>query len=371
MPERLRVGVVGAGAVARCVHLPILARRSDRFAIAAICDPFVDAAKLAADRFGVADVFSDTNEMLATAHLDAVLVLHSGTHTPTVLAALGAGLGVFSEKPLAYTRAEVAAIAAAANDRPVMVGYMKAYDPAVVRARGYVDVAAVRSVEVLVRHPPPAAQLAHSELEPPGLLAGMSPPPPSDADLLIAALGPAAGPLGRTYADIVLGSLSHDFAVMRAVGLSIDRVDWARRWGGPTIEGHFSVAVAGWAPGGASVSMRWHYLPEYPAYREEVRFHHDDGSVELVFPSPYLLRAPTELRVDRATDAAEAVTVERSPVEAFEEELLAFHDLVLTGRAPHDGIDSGLADVVTAQKVVAALAAAEGIEIGGEAAQRS
>jgi myo-inositol 2-dehydrogenase / D-chiro-inositol 1-dehydrogenase len=362
---------VGAGAVARCVHLPILARRSDRFAIAAICDPFVDAAKLAADRFGIAEVFANSDEMFASDRLDAVLVLHSGTHAPTVLAALGAGLGVFSEKPLAYTRAEVAAIAAAANGRPVMVGYMKAYDPAVVRAREYVDVAAVRSVEVLVRHPPPPAQLAHSELEPPGLLTGTPPPPPSDADLLIAALGPAAGPLGRTYADIVLGSLSHDLAVMRAVGLSIDRVEWARRWGGPTVDGHFSLAVAGWTAGGASVSLRWHYLPQYPAYREEVRFHHDGGSVELVFPTPYLLRAPTELRVNRATETGEAITVERSPVEAFEEELVAFHDLVLNGRAPHDGIDSGLADVVTAQKVVAAIAAAEGVELGGEAAQRS
>lgn len=38
-------------------------------------------------------------------------------------------------------------------------------------------------------------------------------------------------------------------------------------------------------------------LPEYPAYCEGVRFHHDRGSLELSFPAPYRLHVPTELVV--------------------------------------------------------------------------
>lgn len=365
MTDRLRVGIVGAGAVARGVHLPILARRADLFELAAIADPYLDAAQLAARRFGIGTVHAGAGDLLAAESLDAVMALHSGTHTPTVLAALDAGLAVFSEKPLAYTRAEVAEIAAVAGDRPVMVGYMKAYDPAVVAARSHVDPPSVRSVEVVVLHPTTPAQLARSELEPPGLLTGSPPPPPSDDELLKAALGRAAAGLGRLYADVLLGSISHDLAVMRALGVPVERVDWARRW--PGDEAALSVTIEGRTTTGASVSIRWHYLPGYPAYREEVRLHHARGSVDLVFPAPYLLRAPTELSVTSTHGDGTAVTVERSHVEAFEEELLAFHRMVTTGEPPHDGVDSGLADVVSAQQIAAAIAAADGIDVGGEA----
>ncbi len=38
MTERVRVGVVGLGAVAQAVHRPILARRADLFEPVASCD---------------------------------------------------------------------------------------------------------------------------------------------------------------------------------------------------------------------------------------------------------------------------------------------------------------------------------------------
>ena len=44
----VRVGVIGAGAVASSVHLPILTRRSDLFAVAAIADFNIAAANLLA-----------------------------------------------------------------------------------------------------------------------------------------------------------------------------------------------------------------------------------------------------------------------------------------------------------------------------------
>ena len=44
---------------------------------------------------------------------------------------------------------------------------------------------------------------------------------------------------------------------------------------------------------GTRVTIGWHFLEDYPAYREDVRFHHVGGSVELTFPSPYRLHEPT------------------------------------------------------------------------------
>ncbi len=368
MAARINIGMVGAGAVARAVHLPILTRRADLFDVVAICDPDSYSTGLVAERHGVDRTHTDLVGMLDGGGIDAVMATHSGSHTPTVLAALDAGLGVFSEKPLAYTRDEVDTIAAAASGRPVMVGYMKAYDPAVVAAEDYLsDLPEIRSVEVVVLHPSAEAQLASSELEPPQPRPESHPSAsvPGDDELLTTALGPAAAPLGAIYSGVLLGSVSHDLSVMRALGMGVDRIDRARRWENPG--GHRSVAFTGRSDNGADVSVRWHYLPNYPVYREEVRFHTDAGSVELVFPAPYLLRAPTELRVTVAAPDGARITLERSPEEAFERELVAFHDMLDGGASPRDGIDSGRADVITCQKIAAALAESEGVEIGGEA----
>ncbi|HJW63931.1 MAG TPA: gfo/Idh/MocA family oxidoreductase, partial [Actinomycetes bacterium] len=122
-------------------------------------------------------------------------------------------------------------------------------------------------------------------------------------------------------------------------------------------------------PGGVRLSLRWHYLDRYPGYREEVRVHHDRGTVGLTFPSPFLLNAPTVLTVTDGDGDGAPVRTHRSTVEAFEEELLAFHRLVTEGTPPAAGIAEGRADIVTCQRIVRRLAAGRGIELAGEAAR--
>jgi myo-inositol 2-dehydrogenase / D-chiro-inositol 1-dehydrogenase len=56
-------------------------------------------------------------------------------------------------------------------------------------------------------------------------------------------------------------------------------------------------------------------------------------------------------------------------VEAFEEELLAFHRLVTEGAPTAAGIAEGRADIVTCQRIVRRLADGRGIELAGEAAR--
>jgi predicted dehydrogenase len=120
--------------------------------------------------------------------------------------------------------------------------------------------------------------------------------------------------------------------------------------------------------GGARLSLRWHYLDRYPAYREEVRLHHEQGSIALTFPSPYLLNAPTVLTVTELDGDATRTREDRSTVEAFEQELVAFHRLVTDGQPAAAGIAEGRADIVTCQRIVRRLAERRGAELGGEAA---
>jgi predicted dehydrogenase len=364
------MGVVGLGAVAQAVHLPLLAKHPERFRITAVCDVSRATRAAVAVRYGVPDErsFATAGELFAASGLDAVAILTSGSHAGLAAAAAGAGLAVFCEKPLAYSAGEADELVAI---EPVLqLGYMKLYDPAVERAAAVLaGRPAARSVEVTVLHPPSAPQLAHAGLLPPAAdvpadtLAALV---ADEAAALERALGDAPPWLAEVYAEVMLGSVVHDLAVIRALvggGLAIDDADV---WPDEGVDG--SVSLAGRLPNGARVSIRWHYLERYPAYREEVRVHDERGTVELAFPAPYLLHAPTVLTVVDADEEAERSTVTRSTVEAFERQWLAFESLVRNGEPPRAGIDDGREDVLVCQAAARALAARHDLELGGEAA---
>jgi len=381
VPHRpLRVGVAGLGAVAQAVHLPLLAGLPETFRIAAICDLSATLTAALGDRYRVpADHrFGDATAMLDAVDLDGLIVLTSGSHGDVAAAALERGLPVLCEKPLAATRAEadrLAALEGADHDgEQLMVGYMKLFDPAVeeaVRVARDPDGAmgALRAVEVTVLHPSSESQLAHAHLL----------PPPDDIDpatmaqlrersmaLERDALGPAASALGSLYSGILLGSIVHELSVVRAVAgdpVAIDRVDTWPEGAWPP-----SVAVEGRLSDGARLSIGWHFLPGYPAYREDVRFHYEHGSVELSFPAPYRLHEPTALVVSTGRGETRRRVLLDSIEEAFERELVAFSSMVTDGVPARSGIADGRADIVTCQRMVARLAAQHGIEIGGEAA---
>ena len=92
MAEPLRVGVVGAGAVAQIAHLPVL-RKIKSVDVRALCDSDVPKARALAQRFAINDVFDDIEELLRYEELDAV-VIGSPTHLHEshLLAALAANV---------------------------------------------------------------------------------------------------------------------------------------------------------------------------------------------------------------------------------------------------------------------------------------
>ncbi|HWC46389.1 MAG TPA: Gfo/Idh/MocA family oxidoreductase, partial [Casimicrobiaceae bacterium] len=93
----LRVGVVGLGAVAQAVHLPLLAKHPDLFELSALCDLSAGVRDTLGARYGVpaARRFASGEELIAAGGLDAVAVLTSGSHGALATAAARAGLVVF------------------------------------------------------------------------------------------------------------------------------------------------------------------------------------------------------------------------------------------------------------------------------------
>ena len=376
----LRVGVAGLGAVAQAVHLPLMAGLPGTFELTAICDLSTALMKALGERYGVPveHRYRDVTTMLDGVELDGLIVLTSGSHGDVALAALERGLPVLSEKPLATTRAEADRLAAVEgpdhDGERLMVGYMKLFDPAVeeaVRVARDPDepMGALRAVEVTVLHPSAESQLAHAHLLPPpddidaATMAGLR---QRSNELDSEALGAAASSLGPLYGGILLGSVVHELAVVRAIAGDPIAIDHVETW--PDGAWPPSVAIEGRLPGDARISIGWHFLPDYPAYREDVRFHYEHGSVELSFPAPYRLHEPTSLVVSTGHGETRRRVLLDSIEEAFERELLAFASMVTDGARARSGIADGRADIVTCQRIVARLAIERGIEIGGEAA---
>ena len=123
MKPNLRVGVVGAGAIAQLAHLPLLSKMRGA-QLVALCDNDRPKARSLADRFDIPDVFTDIEDLLEFDELDAVVVATPNhLHEPHVLAALAAKVHVLCERPLSLSARGVERILAAANrvDRKVFV----------------------------------------------------------------------------------------------------------------------------------------------------------------------------------------------------------------------------------------------------------
>lgn len=123
MKPNIRIGVVGAGAIAQVAHLPALAKIRGA-QLVALCDNDGPKARSLAERFGIPDVFTDIEDLLEYDELDAVVIsTPNHLHEPHVLSALAAKVNVLCERPLALTTRGVERILTAAQrgDRKVAV----------------------------------------------------------------------------------------------------------------------------------------------------------------------------------------------------------------------------------------------------------
>jgi myo-inositol 2-dehydrogenase/D-chiro-inositol 1-dehydrogenase len=368
----LNVGVVGAGAVATSVHLPILKRRSDLFNVCAVADINTDSANHLADRFGIPQdaCFSSAYEMISSGKIDAIAIINSGSHCKLVVAALEAGLNVFCEKPLAYSKNQMHLIEGALKKSSgnLMIGYMKTYDPAIVRAKEVIGNKRPRTVDVIVLHPSGESQLATSEISvkvfrpSPELVTGFV---DEAHDIAVEALGDAAAEaFGYEYGDIILGSIIHELSVLRTLDIHISEIDYVDRW--PHTSRSESFVIHGRTEDGVRVSIRWFYLDEYPMYQEEVRWISESEGHHVIFPSPYILRVPTKLISTRRIGLAHEVSTFESYEPAFEIESAAFHTLAITGVQMSDPIAAGYEDLVISQMIAKKICDVEGIPRGGD-----
>lgn len=113
--DRVRVGLIGAGNVARVGHLPALSGISEVVLAGVVTEPAAEG-ELVARRWGIERAYPDAEAMIGDARLDALYVLTpKGLHVPYVELGLAAGLPTFCEKPLATTSVDAWRLADAAH----------------------------------------------------------------------------------------------------------------------------------------------------------------------------------------------------------------------------------------------------------------
>ena len=147
--ERLKVGVIGGGAIAQVAHLPVL-KKMRTVEVLAICDIDLPKAQALADRFGVKDAFDDIEELLRYEELDAVVICSpTHLHESHIQAALSANLHVLVEKPLAMSATSAQRILKAVEkrDRVVMVGMNHRYRPDVQIVRSFIQSGELGTIE--------------------------------------------------------------------------------------------------------------------------------------------------------------------------------------------------------------------------------
>lgn len=129
---RLRIGLIGAGAIARIAHLPALAA-VDGVVIAGICDPSLERGGELARQYD-AETYQDIESLISKARLDGVVVCcPNAYHETAAVAAASHGLAVFCQKPLAHDLTSAQRIVDACDQAGVIlqVGFNQRYWPAV------------------------------------------------------------------------------------------------------------------------------------------------------------------------------------------------------------------------------------------------
>ena len=140
-PQRLRVGVLGAGAWAEFAHLPGY-KRDSRCEVVGIADPVVPRAEALAEKFGIPHVYDSHRSLIAREDIDLVDVCTpSATHFELAWAALEADKHVLCEKPVAYDYRDTRRAAAFAREKGLKtkLGFTFRYSPAMQYMKELID----------------------------------------------------------------------------------------------------------------------------------------------------------------------------------------------------------------------------------------
>ncbi len=129
--EKVRIGVIGCGAITQIIHLPVLSKMED-VEIVAIADNDKTKLEALAAKYKIVQSFTDHTKLLALEDMDAVhICTPNHLHASMTVEALSAGKHVLVEKPIArtYDEAKMMADEARKRKKKLMVGMNHRFRP--------------------------------------------------------------------------------------------------------------------------------------------------------------------------------------------------------------------------------------------------
>lgn len=369
---RIKVGVVGCGAIAQIMHLPHLKELNKFFELKAICDFSIDLLKAIGQKYAIDsnDRYTDYTKFLES-DIDAVFVLTESSHAPLVSQALRAGKHVFCEKPLCFTVKEAEEIEKIleATDKIVMVGYMKRYDPGFKYALELAkQIENPRYTQVTVLHPSEQQYFdIHDVLRFDDVSKDVKEASIQEQNsILTRAVGNIQENLKYVYYDAMLSSMVHNINVVRAIFGEPNGVLSTQIW--PIDSCYPTITTVLDYGKKHHLILTWSYLSEVRNYVEKLSVYSDSERLNVKFSSPFLKNVPTLVSQEyMLSGKLVSNEVEVSYDNAFKEELRVFHECVTTNKNVATDVLDAKADIEILQSILA-VNQPEGL--GGEALAR-
>ena len=343
--KRVKIGVIGCGAVAQVQHLPNLNHLHREFEVSIVCDLSQGAAEAASKRFHIPEYVTDYSEVLDS-DVEAVLLCHGDPKTEVALAAFEAGKHVFIEKPVCFSLQEMDLMLEAQQkaDKVAQAGYMKVYDPAFRVAKDEVDrMDSYRFIQINHLHPNNRLHLSQFDVErfddiPPDSFA---PAHASRESARLNAIGDVSPEAQRAF-FLLSGSMIHDIYSLRVMLGSPNLVVNAEVWS----EGQGVSIVLGY-PNGARCVATWVDLPDLWDFKETLEIYGDDKRVLVSYPTGFSRGILSEVTIQGIDN--NGTTYTKTPAidweSAFVQELRHFHECITTGKECYTSLESARKDI--------------------------
>ena len=344
--SKIRMGIIGCGAIAQVQHMPNLAILHALYDVTWVCDISQGLARWLAEVFNVPNYTMHPHELLNAPDVDAVMLCHADPKTELAVAAFAAGKHVFIEKPMCYSLEEVDAICTAKKDAGTVgqVGYMKVYDPAFEMAQQEVgDAGDVRFVQVNHLHPNNALHLKQFDLTyfddvPPEAVAARQ---VARQTALKQAVGEVSDDVVRAFFTLS-GSMIHDLYGLRVMLGNPTEVVSAEVWQ----SGRAMTAILHY-PSDARCVATWIDLPELWHFKETLEIYKDAKRIILSYPTGFSRGILSTVNVQEIHTNGSHGT--RSPAidweSPFVRELRHFHACITHGEPCRTPVEDARHDI--------------------------
>ena len=340
--DQMRVGLVGAGGMMQITHLPSLLQIAD-VELVAVAELDRARAEALAAAYGIPRILGSAEELAAHAELldCAVVVTLKEHHAAAIIPFLEAGVPVFTEKPLAGSRADAERIHAASErtGTPVMVGYMRQFDPAVQLAKQLLEKGSIGDVcFAQFRDFGGNWQMGAATLHSLPIA-----PPPAKLPAAFSASSPSQPESIERVLTELIEVWVHDVNMMRHLLGDPQGVRFASL--GPP-----RLAVLDYGAHETVLEVGRSTYANAP-WDQAATIYGTEGRIDLVHAPPLLFRQPSALTLHTPTGSTRLDVPAR---EAFTEEIRYFLRCVQQGSIPTPDTAEGVADFALCEQIVGA-----------------